>query len=440
MATTFHGYQLRKVLDTMKRILCVLIVVAMLLSCNVTAFAATESNVKTYAETGCKLNYISDNAASPLTGFSETECMDADYSYELRLGENNSTTANVITCVNLNLNGSSISVQAAGEVNPYPISESVVLWEGPLDGTVEIGNELYEVIVGFATLSDSPSAQMTVTLQGTETNDLMIFTVGGNVITDEVYQAIADQTEKFALGGTDLVGAEPVGANNARLTDSYVYKTFDYANFENSDISGYSQRARFYFNEAKNAICVSLTSYCNNVDKYYADKTYAVTTNVASFEIGLTRKSDATASYSWISGIDSADFNVDNFGGGATLLIPLFEDIMGFLGIPTATIGAFLDGLKGSADWNSASAKSKSLSVTFGLTQEANFDGSSYAGIPVVFQMDRNYNGTYTGNSAYTYTTSIRYRSCIVPEDLSSWYFAYVDAEDATGTGTVTLS
>ena len=59
--------------------------------------------------------------------------------------------------------------------------------------------------------------------------------------------------------------------------------------------------------------------------------------------------------------------------------------------------------------------------------------------IPVIFQMDRMYNGLYIGDSAYTISTSIRYRSYVWYSTTNWPTYYYTDACDVNAIAHFTL-
>ena len=79
------------------------------------------------------------------------------------------------------------------------------------------------------------------------------------------------------------------------------------------------------------------------------------------------------------------------------------------------------------------------VSVTFPVTQHANFDGSS-PGPAIVCQLDRNNNGTYVGNSSFNMSTSLRYRTMVVDYSSDTTNFVYTSTNDTDRDFTVTLS
>ena len=63
--------------------------------------------------------------------------------------------------------------------------------------------------------------------------------------------------------------------------------------------------------------------------------------------IKLNRQDYTDDSYSWIVGIEQYDFPSSSFGKSGELLMPLFNEILGVMGVPSNVISSALSGLTG---------------------------------------------------------------------------------------------
>ncbi len=358
------------------------------------------------------------------------------YSYRMTKKPENSLFADVE--MHITLNGQ-YPITVLGTVNGYLLSNNDILWEGPLDGTVTINNISYSVIVGFAKLESDNKIQASMTIQAVDPASeigLIIFTFGDTVVTKETYQLI-----KNVKVSSEEMAVETEEENILRnvRAGSYTSLGFVTTNFAQGSfpIPETAQKATGFFDKSSNRLAVSIVSYTSNVDKYFKNLLGVgtlVETTIDSFSIELKRGSSTSNSY--IAGIESFDFDIDNNSGKNVSLNALFEDIMGILGVPTSTISAIFDGLKGSVEESHHTDNTK-VSVNFDKYQHANFDNSA-PGVPIVFQLAKSTSSS-TGSSSYTFTTSIRYQTVLLEADGSQMNFIYINGINASKNVSVTL-
>lgn len=430
----------------MKKILAFILSLAMVTSFSVPAFAVENTPSQNEKRiTDNSIDMIASSAFSEVFGIennsrstsNEATIDEISYSYTFELQENDPTLADVSLTFTMAIGTQAYPVTVSGTVDSYLLSSGDTLWEGMIAGTTIIEGTEYKVLAGFSKLNSDPRTQVSVTIQAADkTNaiDPLVFTFGDEVITMQIHQELLGNTAEVTV---ESLSKEFDEVATVRSAGSFTSLGNDYEYFDSGfNISGYAQRSRGYFNSTTNQFAVTLKSYGDNIENYFSSTGIAGAT-IKEFTIELIRNSNySDGSFSYIVGTESYDFDVGDYGGGAVLIQPLFEDIMGLLGVPTSTITAIFDGLKGSVDENFHTSDT-SVSISFGLLQSADFDDSG-VGVPIVFQLARNQNG-YTGNSSYTFATAITYRTVYIPTGSSTPSYVYIDGYDTSKTVSITL-
>lgn len=419
----------------MKKILSVMLAMLLIISITIPAYAmddgktAYDVSVDIYTPKSFEYIFSSQTQRS----MDVTSIDQVAYNYTISPIPDNEELAEVYLNFTLSILNETYNFSTNGFVNSYELSSGNTLWEGPTRGVERINGIDYSVIAGFSKLDNSPAIQVNVTIQALYEEDSiepLIISFGDQVITQDIYQELVRSSSTVSM-------PEQTADVSFNSSSSFALVGSDYANFYNLN-AGYAQQVRGYFDSVANQFAVSVKTYGSNLENW-ANQTSTIDadTNVHSFEIRLISNSTSGGSNSWIDNVHSYDFAESNFGGGAVLIKALFEDILSLLGVPTSTISSMLDGLKGSVD-DDIKADEGSVSVSFGLTQSADFDASD-VGIPIVFQLDC-VPSTYTGNSSYTFASSITYRTWWWPSssNMPSWF--YRDAYEATDTVTISLS
>lgn len=367
---------------------------------------------------------------------------DVTYSYTFEEDEEDSFSADVSLDFVLSGDSVNIPISLVGNVPGYLLDNGIVLWHGPIRGSVIIQGAPYSVIAGFSKTNVTDEIQATVTIQAKRMEDAIdpiVFNFGGKVLTSDIVDEI--ESKKTELSFSDGAEVRSSGGALSYLSEDelngFVFEGYDYGTFNDpdADINGLAQRARGYFDSSTNRFAVSIKSYCRNLTAYYNSVTEGAASDIYSYSISLARTSDAADGYSYIAGMESYDFDEDNYGK-RSLLLPLVEDILSLFGVPTGTISAAFDGLKAKVE-RDISTDQANVSVNIGLLYLADFDDIE-AGVPFVFQLAK-----VTPNSDYSYynfTTSITYKTMIFATADSTWYFTYTDAYDASKTVDIMLS
>lgn len=402
----------------MRKLVALLITFSLIIPFGLTANAlsteVTHSSIDLSVEV---IPYGSEKSATELnTAGGLSDSLDIEkvtYSYTIKPNPHDLNKANVFLSFSVKANSNIYHASATGMVNAYPLSSSDTLWEGPIDGSIVFDENEYSIIASFAKLESNTTPQITVTMQ-TESKVTLpfIFTFGDDIISKEIHQEISSHSENN-IANTVFSNTNPA----LRSTETFDTVAIWPALYRVGDHVATGQSARIYFSDETNRLVVGIGTYCNNISDFWNDvSNINVETVVDSFSVRLIRDSNySVTTYSWIEGIEAFRFPQSNFNAGAVFLENLFYDILSLFGVPTSTISRLLSSLKGSVTTDITTSDS-SVSINFGLTQSANFDESN-VGIPIVFQLDRNAEG-YMGRSAYTFVTSIRYRSYVW---LSNW-------------------
>ena len=99
--------------------------------------------------------------------------------------------------------------------------------------------------------------------------------------------------------------------------------------------------------------------------------------------------------------------------------------MLSILGVPTNSLSLLLEELVGTVN-RSVCTDDTIVSVEFGLLKEVNLDDLE-VGLPIVFQLASSNISQYEGNSSYTFTTSVTYKTKI-----DSYTYEYTLSGDAS--------
>lgn len=424
----------------LKKIGSLFVVFAIVLTISTNAFAIdlVQENVEIYTSdveiiTSPSFNTLIDQRVRSDYEISSVDSAEqqwnATYSYTFEPKEDDSSKADVSLDFVLLGSGVNIPVSLVGDVPSYLLDNGVVLWHGPIRGFVTIHGIPYSVIAGFSKTNVTEGIQATVTIQAARVEDAIdpvVFDFGATVLTPEITAEIFSKRRPVSSPDETAVQlSENVSlATVDEVADEFVFEGSAFGTFNHPELSipGLAQCGIAHFNGATNRLAIGVKSYCRNIDAYYNSNFGLSTTVIDSYSIQLTRTSDSANGYSYIVGMETYDFGVSSFGT-ETLLLPLFQDILGLLGVPTALITEAFDSLKGVVE-RDFYTNAAIVSVQFGAFDFANFDNID-AGTPIVFQLATN---NATGNySYYDFTTSMTYRTTF-----ATGVTCYTDAYDAS--------
>ena len=123
--------------------------------------------------------------------FGVTEVDRAAYTYQMV--ELNNSKAVVALEMELKVGHDYYSTVVSGTVNTYTLPSGDTLYEGPIDGIMNIGEEEYRVTIGFTKLENTDDTMITTTIQGDSTMIVMCF--GDDVIQGEVLDWFTERSE-----------------------------------------------------------------------------------------------------------------------------------------------------------------------------------------------------------------------------------------------------
>lgn len=247
-------------------------------------------------------------AEAPGAAANAAEGITAAYAYRLVPSKAERDQAEVEAEIDLSFGaGDGLTIQASGEVWAYSVSDGETLWEGPLDGETWYQGRRYRVIVGFAKRGSSDNAQMSVTLQDAAGALDPIALSFGSVVTPEMAQAVLQNAENDRQPEVRQQNAAWMGLGGSEAEalprDEFVLYKSVYGDFSDSPVTGVGQRARLYFNDARDLAAVCLTTYANKLNDYY-DGVLDPESCVYSFSIRLKATDGAHGPLSQVTNFD----------------------------------------------------------------------------------------------------------------------------------------
>ncbi|MBQ7938385.1 MAG: hypothetical protein IJ283_07840 [Oscillospiraceae bacterium] len=122
------------------------------------------------------------------------------YDYNVTLEEDGTYSASME--FDVVINGTAHRATAFGTLDAVELDNGSIYLSGPLDGTIEVGNNEYKIIVGFQTEYGSDEISAGITL---ENNDVLHFAFGNYEMPDEIYSEYQENS------------AEPKVSHNSEL-------------------------------------------------------------------------------------------------------------------------------------------------------------------------------------------------------------------------------
>lgn len=341
----------------------------------------------------------------------QDDTLDASYKYTFAPWEDNADKSDVSVDFVVVVNGVPAYGSATGVVDAYDINAGSILWAGPLNGSIDINGYKYPLILGFTKMEPSQEVCLSITIQSFDNHPNMepvYFSIGTPLITDGVEEYIRNR--QVAVGADDISG---VVSDDAFKANDFYQIGSDFGNFNGGlgGTSGIGQESFVYGNATTGTVMVTLRTHGDRIDKAFSGAGVS-NSFVSRLMIKLNRQDYTDDSYSWIVGIEQYDFPSSSFGKSGELLMPLFNEILGVMGVPSNVISSALSGLTGVVTKENASTDAYYVSCEFSLLEEARFDKIE-TGLPIVFQLDHNSN--YTGYSDYASSTEIMYRTYLSP-------------------------
>ena len=428
----------------MRKLFAILLTLAMALSMTCSVFAANE-----YSGTEHNVQLLTPDSFNAI--FSADEIDSITYNYSMQLSD--SSTADVELDLSVSVGNTIYSGYATGTVTGNQVNNLDYIWEGALEGSIAVQDD-FVLSVGFSRHNGTNAVQLCCVIQpmNVETGEIIAFVAGSITLREEI---TLNRLRKYA--GSDIIeGNDMQGLNNPINPASvggdlivqepgddlggstYAYKGSVGVGFVRKPYSGTGCRTSAYFAPEQNRVAVCSTPYASNINDYYRGipGVSRVVTELASIEYNLSRKSSNTGSLCNILHIDKPA----GAEQGTFALDPLFEDIMGLVGVPTSMINAILDELSGRVQLTETYSICYSVKVSFTLgTSEAIAEEEQP--IPLVFVLQKASAANYQGGTVLEASTQIRYRTAILFDSPYAWPMFFVTkTETATMEFEVTLT
>ncbi len=399
------------------------------------------------------------------TGFSSIDA--AVYSY--RLYKRNENSAYVSAEFSLICENQEYFATAEGMISGYQLPNVGLLWEGPLNGFIDIDGSIYQILVGFTKNDSSSDVQFCLTLQNADAAPVML-SFGDNVMSvavcsqlDEYFKQneikynekdclseINCEAESYSINSVatfaikDPIVQEPGTGVSSNIGPNGEYDWIDqsFALFVSDEISGYGLQSRTYFAQAYNEFIITTHSYCSNVDALFEDDLLCnAETYVSKVWLSLEMKPEDRTTTNAVQ-MQGADYEMyEGYDSTPMDLSPLFDDLTSWLGIGSSTLSALYEKLVGTLEssvTNTSSNCKVSLEFVFGVLTEINFDDSAYC-IPVTFPVQIASESYYEGDSVFTITHGIQYRSKITDMLTGNFSYYYWNSEEVCEKVTVDL-
>lgn len=303
----------------MKKLMSVLLAVAMCLSLAVPA-VAVEENAAVDARGSVDINYTlnhfdevfggADNSVATYSAHSDG----IDYSYTLiPIEGTNSTEFNTELQFTLYTNGFSYPMTVTGISRKTQVNEELSVLYGGLVGTTTIDGTFCNVMVGFLKSIDSDTINVGVTILPLGAEDLTEsarFNFGGMVIP-----VGALETTEAKAGGS-MVARTSI--NQTEEYPNYRFYTNDvmgFSSYQHNRPNGVAQKCTVMYDDSEaqdTRVLLSVNSYMYNVKDSLADcETSLTTVSVGVDEVRIKLKRD--------NGGPSYIVNIDGISGGQTI-------------------------------------------------------------------------------------------------------------------------
>ena len=402
--------------------------------------------------------------------FNTNNIDDVSYDFYYETSQDNPYKAIAILEIALKIKGYVYNIFTSGMISLNCLDNGVLLWEGPLRGKVFIDDEQYSVIAGVAYLENSQESMISLTIQKDST--IVAISFGDSIIKDEVLNfysnrsynvnvsnvsdtSIANEifTNNFSNGGISTCFISPEisegifdggggGSLNLGEDGEWKYKNVDYA--KHGGTSYNALKSTVYFNSLKNVMMVTLKPFSGSTQNYVETLGYDfASSSLCGFGVELALEDADYPNYAYIANITKPDeaIAIDGYFTGIKVgLSPLFEDILGVIGVPTSTISAVLESMNGKIEIQESTlfASVDIEKDTFSDYEE--LDNIS-TGLPFRFQLSKGNHNLYEGDTPYVVNTYAKYYVFVQENVLFSepaYYFFYIDVL-TTHEGTVTL-
>ncbi len=358
-------------------------------------------------------------------------------------------TANVALDIDLLIDGKHYNIVSQGEIDIYTLSDNDILYEGPIDGVINVNDNDYKVIAGITSLKSTGEKRISLTIQDNKSVFISI-SFGDNVIkgkvldhfnerlgnsnvlqsddNQEIHENESDDANinsispdfsvKIApeLGGSGESGDRDDNAGYFDLGKNGQWKFQSKSVAVFPDVLYTALQSRTYFDVSRNILMVTVRPYCQKSEEYYLSVGYDyASVTLLSFGAKVQLASDAPAeSHAYIAGIAYPEKTLEEYGSCLNntniYLSALFKDILNLIGIPTSLIDSILQETNGIVTGNH-SAYSTDILVKRSTFSSHNFDDLEdiTSGLPFEFLLTINRLSTYVGDTEYTLKVSAKY-------------------------------
>lgn len=395
---------------------------------------------------------------------------DASYDFRYEISQNDQNRANCILHIVLTIKGDVYNIFTSGEISLYSLDNGSYLWEGPLRGKVFIGDEQYRVITGFSYIVNTQESMISLTIQKDST--IVAISFGDSIIKDEVLGFYSDRSsdgvesitpnsivinEISASGvskngiSTCFIGPEISevifdggggGSLNLGENGEWKYQNVEYAKHGNTTYN--ALKSTVYFNSYKNVMMVTLRPFSSSTQSYVETLGYDfASSSLCGFGLELVLEDAPYPNYAYIANITKPDeaIAIDGYFTGTKVgLSPLFEDILGIIGIPTSTISTVLESMNGRIEIQESTLYA-SIEIEKDLFSDYGELDNISTGLPFRFQLSKGNHNLYEGDTPYTVNAYATYYVFVQENVLFSEpaYFSFYIDVITTHEGTITL-
>ena len=165
----------------MKKLVCFVLAAVLLLAVTFSAALYIQHSESGYSHTDWTVSILMKENFKEKFGTDRVRRV--SYDYDIKVSENRET-AEVTLNMEVFIGNSSYIASAEGEIKAHSLPSGDVLWEGPIDGEILLGDKTVELTVGFAQVESSGDVSISVTFSGIACG----FTFGDYIMKGEVLE------------------------------------------------------------------------------------------------------------------------------------------------------------------------------------------------------------------------------------------------------------
>lgn len=370
--------------------------------------------------------------------FGETEVERAAYTYEMVVI--NAVKASIVINFEIKVGNNYYTGDANGQIKAYNLPSGEIVWEGPVNGGITVGNDVYSIVVGFTKLNSTDQSMLTITTKSAE-NQLVAFAFGEDIIKGETLELInnrtirqsgANSTNNIEIDDMEYIfneevsplviepgfgpGISPIFKPGDGVPDypnlgpngEIVYQDYHISYF--GDTLYPSQEIRIYEDENRNFVLVTFIPDTASARSYLSGMGYNYSAAVLdSFSVRIDLDPNAPPSqYAYVAGtyIPQID-DAPTFEKGDEYFSSIFEDLLSMIDyFPTSTVMTLISDMKGSISGKRSTFYAQ-VDVDMSVNP-ADMDEVS-CGFPVRFNLFQGTNSNYISNTEYTITSYVTY-------------------------------